>query len=223
MAGQPFGRQLTGLRRSDAPAGQTVPVTFTPGRPWLVLLALGLALVPLSACGGDDEPAEAAPSNPSDVAVPDGVELSEPGTDVQVGNAATAVYVAGDRESVVTLKVTDIRRGSQQDFAGYQLDPRAARSVPWYVDSVMTDVGEGRLGTSPVPLYGYDSDHTYFPAAQVQGGFRPCRPAQLSRDFGPGDSVRGCLVYFVPRDVDLVSVQLRGDEGVEPISWPVPG
>ena len=204
--------------------GHTVPVTVTPGRSWRLLPALVLLCVPLAACGGDDEPAAAPPSNPSDVPVPDGVELSEPGTDVEVGDAATAVYVAGrSASSVVTVKVTDIRRGSQQDFSGYQLDPRAAKSVPWYVDAVMANVGEGRLGTSPVPLFGYDSNSTYFPAAQVDGGFRPCRPPDTRGNLAPDDSVRGCLVYFVPRDVDLVSVQLRGDDEVEPISWPVPG
>ncbi len=186
-----------------------------------LLLTVALATTLLAGCG-DDEAEPEEPATNSDIPVPDGVELTDPGTELDVGEPATAVYVLrGDRGSVVRVTVTRIRKGKPSDFRGFSLDPKSSKSIPWYVQANLKDVGEAGLGGSPMPLFGLDSGDTFFPPADVQG-FDKCAPADPPKDFGPGDTERGCLVFFVPKDLDLVSVQLRAEEGIDPISWPVP-
>ena len=76
----------------------------------------------LAGCSDDDaNSSESAPTSP--VPVPEGVELSEPGSTVEVGEAAVASYVIGaQRASVVEVTVSKVKRGSGRDFVGYQLD-----------------------------------------------------------------------------------------------------
>lgn len=196
-------------------------VTTGRRRRRLLLLAAGGLLV--AGCSGD-QAAEPDATASSPVPVPEGVELTEPGSTLEVGEAATAPYVAGrSRASVVTVRVTAIVRGRSADLRAFSLTPAAARSTPWYVHTVMRDVGEGRLGRAPVPVYGYDTDSTYFPPADIQGGLDSCPSRQPPPDFGPGDTLRTCLVFFVPPSARLEAVQLRGVPDGEPISWSIPG
>jgi hypothetical protein len=123
------------------------------------------------------------------------------------------------------VRVTRIVRGSRADLRAFSLTPAAARSTPWYVHTVVRVVrvvGQGRLGRAPVPLYGYDTGSTYFPPADIQGGLGVCPSRPPPADFGPGDRLRTCLVFFVPPPARLVAVQLRGEPDAEPISWAVP-
>ena len=184
-----------------------------------LLLLLGLVA---GGCGGDDEATGSEATTPA-VPVPDGVELTDPGSSLEVGDTATAVYEAGrERASVVAVTVDGIRRGTPADLRGFSLSPSAARSTPWYVRAVMRDVGKGQLGRAPVPVYGYDSKDTYFPPARIEGGLDVCPAAEPPAHFGPGDTLRTCLVFFVPPKVRLEAVQLRAEKGVEPISWSIP-
>ena len=194
---------------------------MTSARGLVPALLLLLALV-AGGCSGDDDATAPDPTTPA-VPVPEGVELTDPGSSLQVGDTATAVYEAGaQRASVVTVTVEAIRRGTLDDLRGFSLSPATARSTPWYVRVVMRDVGEGQLGRAPVPVYGYDSKDTYFPPAQIEGSLDVCPSAQVPASFGPGDTLRTCLVFFVPPKVRLEAVQLRAEEGVEPISWAIP-
>lgn len=195
----------------------------TPGTRRLRLALLAAAGVMVAGCSGDQATdLDATPSSP--VPVPEGVELTEPGSTLEVGEAATAPYVSGgSRASVVTVRVTAIVRGTSADLRSFSLTPAAARSTPWYVHTVMRDVGEGRLGRAPVPVYGYDTDSTYFPPADLHGGLDACPSRPPPADFGPGDTLRTCLVFFVPPPARLAAVQLRGVPDAEPISWSIPG
>ena len=184
-------------------------------------LVVGCGLLLAGCTGGPG--ADSDPTVSSPVPVPEGVELTDPGSTLEVGDAATAPYVAGPaRASLVAVRITDIVRGRQADLRAFSLTPAAARSTPWYVHTVVRVVGAGRLGRAPVPLYGYDSESTYFPPADIRGGLGVCPSRQPPADFGPGDTLRTCLVLFVPPPARLVAVQLRGQPDAEPISWSVP-
>jgi hypothetical protein len=177
----------------------------------------------LPAACSSDQAGDTAPTASSPVPVPDGVELTDPGSTLEVGDVAIAPYVVSPaRASLLAVRVIAIVRGSRGDLRAFSLTPAAARSTPWYVHTAVRVVGEGRLGRAPVPVYGFDSDATYFPAADVQGGLDVCPSRRPPADFGQGDTLRSCLVFFVPPPARLVAVQLRGQPDVEPISWPVP-
>ncbi len=175
----------------------------------------------LTGCSDNDAGgSEAAPTSP--VPVPEGVELTELGSTVEVGEAAVASYVIGQqRASVVEVTVSKVKRGSGRDFVGYELDKSTAASTPWYVEAQMKALATKGEGPATLPLFGFDSTDTFFPAAEVPGSFEPCPPSE-TQPLREGERVRGCLVFFVPPKATFEAVQLRAQDGVEPISWSVP-
>ncbi len=190
-----------------------------------VVVVLAVLLLLAGAGCTEEQPAAERPGSAKtpDVAVPDGVRLTEPGSRVRVGESAVVPYVAGpQREAVVEVRVTRIRPGGARDFVGYQLDQATAAATPWYVEAEMKVLGSGTLGRAPLPVYGFDSTNTFFPAADVEGSFDRCPPPDEAERLQGGDRVRGCLVFFVPQRATFEAVQLRATEGVEPISWPIP-
>ncbi len=187
------------------------------------MCVLALASVP-TACNGDAAAPTAtpapAPSEPS-VQVPEGVTLTEAGATVEVGEPATAVYDDGERLSVLTVSVTKVVKGSIKDFKSFVLGPQERASTPYYVSATVTDEGPRPLGQTTVPLYALDSTGTLFPATSLVGSFDRCAGGPLPSGFAPGDTVETCLVYLVPANATLQSVQLRTDDTADPISWPV--
>ena len=175
----------------------------------------------LAGCSDDDAGgSEAAPTSP--VPVPEGVELTELGSTVDIGDAAVASYMIGSqRASVVEVTVSKVKRGKSCDFVGYQLDKSTAASTPWYVDAQMKALATEGEGPATLPVFGYDSTDTFFPAAEVPSSFERCPPPE-TQPLREGERVRGCLVFFVPPKATFEAVQLRAQDGVDPISWSVP-
>lgn len=184
-----------------------------------LLVLLGPCL--LAGCSDDDAGGSDA-STTSPVPVPEGVELTEAGSTVEVGEPAVASYVIGlQRASVVQVTVTRIERGRGRDFVGYELDKSTEASTPWYVEAQMKALATEGEGPATLPVFGFDSTDTFFPAAEVPGSFEPCPPPD-TEPLREGERVRGCLVFFVPPKAQLEAVQMRAQDGVDPISWSVP-
>lgn len=199
------------------------------------VIALGLA-----ACGGgedaptDDAPsADASPTSPDGtdgtdgpgapdarVPVPEGVELTDEGSDLAFGDGATVVHAPSQtRGSVLELTVTGVRQGRIRDFAAYALDDATAASTPYYVDVTVTNVGEGDVGGSPVPLWAVNASDQLVQASGFTAPFRPCASTPLPRAFGGGESVETCLVYLLGGDGELTAVSFRPTQEFAPIVW----
>lgn len=199
----------------------------TVPKPRLVWGVCVLALLGVPTACSDDDTASTSPTSttpattgPSDD-LPEGVRLTEAGATVDIGDPATAVYDDGERRSVLTVRVTKVVKGSIKDFKSFVLGPRERASTPYYVSASVTDEGPSPLGQTTVPLFGLDSTGTAFPATSLVGSFDRCPGGPLPTGFAPGDTVRTCLVYLVPPEATLRSVQLRTDDTTDPISWPV--
>src|SRR3954466_14747309 len=134
----------------------------------------------LSACSGDSKGADAGDSPTPSVtgsatgsatsstsstsstgapgptlAVPEGVELSPEGSQLQVGDTATVAYEL--RQGVVgglDIKVTRLEKTSfAKCLVGWALDQGQKRANPYFVRATVTNRGEPDLGGKPVPLY----------------------------------------------------------------------
>ena len=194
---------------------------------WAV--ALLLLAIPLSSCSGDDNGAgESSSESPTasgpSVAVPAGVTLTDPGSSLDLGQPASVVYAAGpQRVSVLTVTVHKIVAGSmKKDFKNFVLSPRELKSTPYYVTATVHNAGPGRLGRAKVPLYGFDSTNTYFPASPIVGDLDVCKGGALPESFGPKATAQTCQVFIVGPGVKLDEVELRPNNSAEPIRWPVP-
>lgn len=183
----------------------------------LVLLAAAVT----GCSGGSASPDESAgPTTPA-VSVPAGVELTEPGAALEQGAPATAVYaVDDDRRSVLTVTVKSITEGSFADFTDFSLDETTKAATPYYVAVEARNGGPAALGQAAIPLYAFDSTGSPSPATNLVGTFATCPgPSTLPAGFAPEQTVSRCLLFLVPKDATLASIQMRTADLAEPISW----
>jgi hypothetical protein len=186
-------------------------------------------LLVVGGCSVDEPGAEptpaATPTVPApEVDVPEGVELTDPGAQLALGEPASAVFrAAPGRVSTIEVRVTKVVKGSmRRDFANFGLSAKQLLQEPYYVTAEVTNTGPNPLGDTTVPVWALDSGDTYFPETALAGSVPACPGAPLPQPFAPGDSVTICLVFLAEADTTVVEVQLRPYEGFEPVSWAVP-
>ena len=193
----------------------------------MTALALAAALA-LAGCSGDGDSGdgeagetEAASASPSTtVEVPEGVEVTEPGTQLEFGDTATLPHEVGKVGGVLGIRVDSASQGSIQDFAGFELDdPYKKRGNYFYVRVTVRNVGEEPLGDIPVPLWGISGDNTLLQAVQFTSAFTTCPTEPLPADFEPGDKFTTCLVYLSPNRGTLEGVSYRPTEDYVPVEW----
>ena len=200
-------------------------------RPVRGLLALGLVgTLALSGCSGDsDEPSagsgsgsgsESASAKPY-LPVPDGVELTPPGSRLALGEPATVAYEPRqDQVGVLTITVTRLEKTTfKQSFAGWKLDAATRRTNPYFVRAKVENVGDTDLGGRNVPLYIVDGRNTLIEASSFASTFKPCPVGQFPKKFGHGDRANVCLVYLSPQHGDLTAASFRPTQEFSPITW----
>jgi hypothetical protein len=206
--------------------------TATPARrPVRGLLALGLVgTLALSGCSGDsDEPSagsgsgsgsESASAKPY-LPVPDGVELTPPGSRLALGAPATVAYEPRqDQVGVLTITVTRLEKTTfKQSFAGWKLDAATRRTNPYFVRAKVENVGDTNLGGRNVPLYIVDGRNTLIEASSFASTFKPCAVGQFPKKFVKGDRANVCLVYLSPQHGELTAASFRPTQQFSPITW----
>ena len=211
--------------RVTHPASRTVPprtpLVRAPLR-WTAVLVL--AALALSACGGGDgekpttKPTVTLPT--ANVNVPAGVTLTKAGTQLKFGQKATVAYEPNaQRNTVLELTVTAASQGSIDDLSSYVLDERTKASTPYYVDVTVTNVGDGDVGQTPIPLWAVDNDNTLIQASSFTNSFARCPSTPLPTSFAPNATQATCLVFLVPEHGTLTGLSFRPLQAVAPIVW----
>lgn len=200
--------------------------------------AVGMALT-LAACGGGDEPdapsldpsdatssaSDTATTQPVDPAAylptPTGVTLTDPGTELTLRRKAVGAWTPRqDLVGVVELSVTGLVVTTvEKSLGGFDLQPSAQQTTPYFVTAKVTNVGQTDLGGRQLPLYVVDSNEALVAPTGVAPDFEPCPGSTLPAIFAPGDTARSCLIFLVPPGADLDAVMFRPPEGVVPITW----
>lgn len=208
-----------------------------------VTLGLAAALLVVSgvavACSQDDETPDAegattslatppatptAPTAPttepaSHLEVP-GVELTEQGSELELGEPATVAWEP-DQRTVGALEVVvqAVERAPMSVFGGWRLDDATRASAAYFVRAEVDNVGESDLSGVQVPLYAVDGDDTLIQHSSFASRFRPCPSEPFPARFRPGRSTEVCLVYLVPDKGDLTAVSFRPVQAFDPITW----
>ena len=189
-----------------------------------VLVAGSLAGCAEADPGATADPTASGSSSPSTaVDVPAGVELTEPGTVLDLGEAAT-VPAEPDQNTGTVLEITveRIARASIRDFSSFVLNERTKKSRPYYVDVVVKNLGPDDVGGTGVPLFGMDGTNTLIGPSAFTTPFEPCASTPLPDTFGTGDRARRCLVFLAPDHGTIDTVSFRPDQRVGGITWTGP-
>jgi hypothetical protein len=181
---------------------------------------------------GPDGGGSASPSSGSDSAsgsgsassslpVPEGVELSPQGSQLEVGETATVAYEL--RQGVVgvlDIRVSRLEKTSfKKSFVGWDLDQGQQKSNPYFVRATITNRGDTDLGGKKVPLYIVDGTNTLVEATTFASAFPPCEPGSFPKKFKPGRKMKVCLVFLSPKKGDLTAVSFRPTQEYDPITW----
>ena len=196
-------------------------------------LALALAgVLTLSGCSGsDDKPSSSgSPSGSSSssakpyLPVPDGVELTTPGSSLKVGDHAVVAYeVRQGKVGALDIRVTRLEKASfKKSFAGWKLDKATLKTNPYFVRAQVQNVGTTDLGGRNVPLYIVDGRNTLIEASSFASTFSPCSPGQFPKKFKQGDKANVCLVYLSPNHGKLTAASFRPTQEFAPITWTGP-
>lgn len=208
-----------------------LPHTRSVTAPRLAALAVVAGLVLGGCSGGGDPGGEESPSSSNDatasesptadVSVPEGVEVTAQGSDLDFGDSAVVAFEPDQtRSTLLGLTVTSARKGRLEDFKGFILDdPYKRKANYYYVEVSVENVGEGDVGGAPVPLWGVNGENTLLPAVNFTTEFKQCASTPLPKKFEPGDSVDTCLVYLSPDGGSLEAVSFRPDQAFDPIEW----
>lgn len=202
-----------------------------PRRHPVVRGAVALVLAPallLAACSGDDEaPADAPSSAGSSSAaeepylpVPEGVELTEQGSELSLGDTATVAYEPRqDQVAALDLTVTKLEKATFKLFVGWKISDETKKTNPYFVHVKAENVGEGDLGGQRVPLYAVDGDNKLIESSTFASSFKPCPSESFPKKFENGDAFKTCLVYLAPDKGDLTAASFRPTEEFNPIVW----
>ena len=191
-----------------------------------LLLATALTVAGCSSSSDDAAPSPGS-GTPTPTAsetpylpVPEGVELTPPGSQLSVGDHAVVAYEPRqDQVGALDIQVTKLEKTSIDDFSAWQLSDEQKKSNPFYVRATIENVGDTDLGGRPVPLYVVNDQNVLLEPTPFASSFDACPSTPFPKKFGPGDQVKACLVYLAPNHGDLVSVSFRPEETFNPITW----
>jgi hypothetical protein len=218
-------RQVLRMSRIRARSVHNVRVTHPVSRAALraAVLAVAGSLL-LAGCGGGTgekpttKPSVSLPTG--DVNVPSGVQLTKAGAQLKFGDKATVAYEPNaQRNTVLEMTVTAAAQGTIADLSSYVLDDRTKSSTPYYVNVTVTNVGDGDVGQTPIPLWAVDNANTLIQASSFTNSFSRCPSTPLPTTFAPNATLSTCLVFLVPEHGTLTGISFRPLQAVAPIIW----
>lgn len=194
-------------------------------------LALVAALV-LAGCGGGDDDSESgnsespgtdtsstSPSGQESSSVPEDDGITDPGSSLGLGDAATFEWKPTAKlSSEAEVRVTRIDKASVKAFAGFKLTDEMKKSTPYFVHLKVKNTGGKNLGNLELPVFLDNGSSVLYPAAHISG-FAPCQPRVLPEKFKKGKQASLCLVFLAPPKSKLRSIALRPDEELDQIDW----
>jgi len=184
--------------------------------------AVAVACLVLAGCGAEEKPTtKPSVTLPTGaVNVPTGVELTKAGAQLKFGEKATVAYEPNsERNTVLEMTVTGAAQGTIADLSSYVLDERTKASTPYYVNVTVTNVGDGDVGQTPIPLWAVDDKNTLIQASSFTNAFTRCPSTPLPTTFAPNATVNSCLVFLVPDQGKLTGLSYRPLQAVSPIVW----
>ena len=174
-------------------------------------------LLMLSACGSVSE----EQTVPEGFEVPQGVELTAPLAELELGQTATWIATpANDSPTILVGSVNDVINGEIKDFFGFAIGETTKNSQPVYVNLQVRNGGPEALNEYSLPIYADVNGSEILPPLAIKGPFNPCQVRELPTQFNSGTSSELCLVYLIPQGQKLAAMRLVLNEE-QYLTWQV--
>jgi hypothetical protein len=152
--------------------------------------------------------------------VPDGVELTDPGSELGLGEHATVAWRPRQGQiGVLDVVVRKLVKASMKDLEDWQLDAAGLSSALYYVTVTVANVGDLDLSDRRVPLYAFDGAGTPVESSAFKTDFDPCPSLAMPDGFVTREKTTLCQAYLVPEHGDLKAVGFRPTDDFNPITW----
>lgn len=187
--------------------------------PALVAVIVAMLLA-LSATGCQSE-RKPGPTVPEGFDVPKGIQLTESGSTLPIGEPSTVVYQIEQRAaSAVTITVTKVVKGDlENDFKFFNLPPEVQDALPLYVHLHVRNEGPSGLGGVALPVLLRTSAKSVLPPNDLVGDFRPCPKAALPTSFLAGSRADVCLVFLVPKGQTARTIDIQPGDAPDAIHY----
>jgi hypothetical protein len=152
--------------------------------------------------------------------VPEGVVLTDPGSELGLGEQATLAWRPEQGQvGVLNVKVRKLVRADIKELQNWQLDAAGRGSALYYVTMTVANVGDEDLSGRRLPLYVLDGANDLVEASAFKTDFEPCPSPALPEGFVTGEKVTVCQAYLVPKRGELRAVSFRPTQKFNPITW----
>ncbi|GAA3526328.1 hypothetical protein AFL01nite_05050 [Aeromicrobium flavum] len=174
-------------------------------------------LLALAACSGGEAEQDAAPE--PGFAVPQGLTLSEPGTEKKLGESLAVAYPSADDEAgtALALGVTTVTKAPRKHLALYRVP---AGMDPYYVRVMVANRGPA-VASFPAgpPWWLHVAGDVLVPPTAAPAGFTRCEAPRVGKTLPAAGSVKGCLLFFVPRGTAVESVDFQPGGVTTAVRW----
>ena len=161
-----------------------------------------------------------APTEPS-LPVPEGVELTAEGSQLEVGDTATVAYeVRQGVVGVLDIRVTRLEKTSfKKSFVGLGPRPGPAEVEPLLRARHDHQPRRDRPRRPPAAALHRRRHQHPRRATTFASAFTPCEPGAFPKKFRTGKKIKVCLVFLSPKKGELTAVSFRPTQDFDPITW----
>jgi hypothetical protein len=156
--------------------------------------------------------------------VPDGVVLTDPGSELGLGEKATVAWRIRQgrgqgQVGALDVKVRKLVRADIGDLKDWQLDADGRTSALYYVTVTVANVGDVDLSDRRIPLYVLDGAGALVESSTFKTDFDPCPSPAMPEGFVTGEKTTVCQAYLVPKRGDLRAVAFWPTDDFNAITW----
>lgn len=197
------------------------------------VVVLGLVLG-AAGCGSDEKKASddksAKPSasatteSPASyLEVPAGVTLTEPGTQLALGDEGVIAFERRQKEvGTIAVTIERIERTSfRESFPNWEVDDVTAARTPYFVRLTVTNVGDTDLGGLQLDNVVWADDGTTLEAPNYYTKKQQpaCVGGPLPEEFATGATAELCQIFYIAPDRTLESISFIPPAGLDAVTW----
>ncbi len=149
--------------------------------------------------------------------VPGGGVVTQPGTDIKLGDTALVAFPETKPTAALELKVESITPAKADDFKLYKIPEN---HDAYYVKVAVKNRGPAAVELADgLPIWLAISGNTLVQPSAPPKNFKPCKAPKLQKTVKANAAAKGCLLFFTPAKSIVNSVDFQPGLDENAIRW----